>query len=482
MSEQGKTLAPGTILERRYRIVAEGTSQDLGTAYQAYDIQQGQQVILLVLDPRWGGGERALYRLEEVQQAVANLAAPGLLPYEHVGMADGRLYVVRTRAEEYTLADLQRQGKRMEIGRVLELGIKLCEALAPAHRAGFVHGSLSPQSVLLGALPNTETPGEYSVTLADNGLLPALHGPALAKGRPWGRIPYLSPEQAAGEQIHATSDVYVIGCLLYEMLTGRPPFRASDEMVLALQHLRHEPPSLQVLVPHVPAALAQIVHRAIAKEPAVRYRNAGQLAYILKAQVGGQPAEQPAAVPQPAWERLVVPPPPVPSQVADWTAREVYELQDDDDWSDEPAGVDWLMIGLLVAALIAVLGLIPLWRTVYRRYAGPPPASEAGWHIRFEPQPLGPAHFSETCRVALLTLCLLPEAEVNLDVLAFIWYNSKSTQSPDRVGSQSRVAACFWDDKTMSRNKWSRTGTLAYGCQRRSPSLGVQLTGFSDKV
>jgi serine/threonine protein kinase len=244
--------------------------------------------------------------------------------------------------------------------------------------------------VLLGTVTNTAETSERSVTLADAGLLPALHAASAAQGRPWGRIPYLSPEQAAGEQVLAASDVYVIGCLLYEMLTGRPPFRASDETVLALQHLRHEPPSLQVLVPHTPPALAQIVHRAMAKEPAVRYRNAGQLAYILRTQVGDRPAEQPPPAPQPAWERLVVPPPPAPAQVANWSSREVYDLEGADDWNEEPAGVDWLMIGLLIAGLIAVLGLIPLWRTVYRRYTSPLPAPAAGMRIRFEQDALEP--------------------------------------------------------------------------------------------
>jgi serine/threonine-protein kinase len=452
--------------------VAEGTAQDLGTAYQAYDIQQGHQVFLLVLDPRWGSGERALRRLEALQRAVADLTIPGLVPYEHVGMAEGRLYVVRARAEEQSLADLRRQGSRMEVGRVLELGIKMCESLAPAHRAGFVHGSLSPHSVLLGALPNAEASGEYNVTLADGGLLPTLHGDALAQGRPGGRSPYLSPEQAAGEQVNAASDVYVIGCLLYEMLTGRPPFRASDEMVLALQHLRHEPPSLQVLVPHVPAALAKIVHRAMAKEPAVRYRNAGQLAYILKDQVGGQPAEQPA------WERLVVPPPPVPSQVADWTDREVYALEDEDDWSDEPTGVDWLMIGLLVAALIAVLGLIPLWRTVYRRYTGPPSASAASLRTCVEPQALGADRFSEARQVDLPTWWPLPEGEANLDFLAVIWYNSKSAQPAGRVAAQARVVAFSRDDRMMCRkgipNRDTRLQVSATRSQFGSPAYGFE--------
>jgi serine/threonine protein kinase len=193
--------------------------------------------------------------------------------------------------------------------------------------------------------------------------------------------------------------VYAIGCLLYEMLTGRPPFRAGDEMVLALQHLRQEPPSLQVLVPHAPPALAQIVHKALAKEPSARYRNAGQLAQILRSQLGFQPPSlQPEALPPPAFpvrQRLVVPPPPTPSPADVWSSREMYSFEDDEggleypsDWSEgQPGKVDWIMIGLVIAALIAVLGLIPLWRTVYQRYAAPPPDSAQGSYFQLEGDP-----------------------------------------------------------------------------------------------
>ena len=451
------------VLASRYRVLSEGTSQDLGTEYKAYDIQQGQEVVLLALAPRWGSGAEALRRLEEAQRTVADLAVPGLLPYQQVGMVDGHLYVIRARAEEQTLASLKLQGRRMEIGHAVRLAIGLCEALAPAHRAGLVHGGLAPQSVLLEVSPGTDGSPELSVTLADAGLLPALHAAEAVQSRPWGRIPYLSPEQAAGEQVHPATDVYVIGCLLYEMLTGRPPFRASDETVLALQHLRHDPPSLQVLVPHTPPALAQIVHKAMAKEPAGRYRHAGQLAYILRTQFGAWPAPQPstsqpappASQPSPVQERLIVPPPPpLPAQATEWPSREIYELEEDDTWDDEPAGMDWLMLALLVAALIAVLGLIPLWRTVYRRYTGPPPDSATGMRLHCEQE------FLETL---LADFCRQTEAGVNLDDMALVWYNSRTTQVPDlRLFRQGLVAT------VVSNRVISRFGSPAYGFQFRS--------------
>jgi hypothetical protein len=362
MGTQEMTLQIGDVLGGRYRIVAEGLAQDIGTLYRAYDSQYERLVAVLVLASRFASDAHTLERVLRSQQAVADLAVPALIPADDVGVTDGQLYLVRNQVDGHFLAGLLARLGPLAFDGVIELGVRLCDALAPAHRAGLVHGSLSPYSVLVG------DNGQVFVT--DVGLLPALQPATTAPGRPWGRAPYLSPEQAGGESVHASADVYVIGSLLYEMLSGRPPFQAQDEAVLAVRHLRQDPPALQVLVPDIPLTLAQIVHKALAKEPAARYRNASQLAHILRSQLGGQQAATagPRAAPRP--ERLVVPAPPVAG---------AYEPGGDlDDWVEEPEGVDWRMVALIIAALFAVLGLIPLWRAVYHRYAVPAPVPSSG--------------------------------------------------------------------------------------------------------
>lgn len=502
--EQGLTAAPATagmVLDGRYRLLSEGSSQDLGTAYEAHDLQRDQPVFLLVLAPSWGGGtdglSHRLFQVEEVQQAVARLAAPGLIPFDDAGVTDGSLYLVRSQVEGETLADLLAQpgrDNRLDVGLAVEIAIGLCEALSPAHGAGLVHGSLSPHSVLVrsaSSVAGSPSRGLFqAITLVDFGLLPALRPSDLPKERLWGRIPYLSPEQARGEQIHPASDVYVIGCLLYQMLTGRPPFRASDDAVLALQHQRQEPPSLQVLLPQIPPALAQIVHKALAKEPAARYRNAGQLAQILRSRVELQlPAsEQPLVQ-----ERLVVPPPPTPAPVERgryaevWSVPDIgypYTLEGDADLQsafEEPGGTDWLMIGLLIAALIAVLGLIPLWRTVYRRYADPPPAAAQSLNHPFgqEFAPAGRQAFADGA-VALMAnresrwQCQA-KGQMKLDDRAFVWYNILSAGLNMARSSSERGA----NDEYWCRRAQSTELTLPV---QQFTGLGVKLTGFERKV
>ena len=368
MSQVEIKLQIGDILDGRYRVFSDGIAQDIGTRYTAYDLpQSGRLVDVLVLAARFGNGAELLERLTRANQAVADLAQPLLVPFEHVGLVQdgGPLYLVRRHLQGRTLSGLLEETGSLDSNRAVGIAIQVCNALAPAHRAGLVHGGLSPHSVLLGT--------DDQVLITDAGLAPALQPVPTPEGRPWGRFPYTSPEQASGEKAHPATDVYLLGSLLYEMLTGRTVFVAADETGLALQHLHQDPVPLQARVPQVPAALAAIVHRALAKEPTMRYRNAGQLSHILNSQLApGSPVGVPLR-PGRAAQQMTVPAPVVPDEVNYFELRETYHPDaDTGEWAEESARANWLMMGLIVAALIAMLGLIPLWRTVYRRYALPP--------------------------------------------------------------------------------------------------------------
>ncbi|MGD2205325.1 MAG: serine/threonine-protein kinase [Anaerolineae bacterium] len=439
MSAEEKMMQAGEILENRYRIVSDGINQDIGIAYKAYDMEQDRLVVVLALARRFENVAEVMRRLTKSQQTVADLAQPALIPFERVRSVDGQLLLVRNHVEGQSLADLLARRERLTSKAAVEITISLCKALTPAHQAGLIHGGLSPHSVLIR--------DDGQVAMTEMSMLPALR-PALAlPGQPWGRFPYLSPEQAAGEDVRPASDVYVLGLLLYEMLAGRPPFDVADERSLILQHLRHDPPILQSLVPDVSPLLAQIVHKALAKEPAVRYRHAGQLAHILRTHLGARQPEPVITSPIPSEERMLVPAP----------SADDAEFER---WGVEASGVDWLMVALIIAALIAVLGLIPLWRTVYQRYAAPPPTPLPAF---LSPPP-------EDMALFLPRIGSRPEhvmAHTRLDDPSLVWYNLQVVVS----SSSSTIGR---SDEDISVGCWGATGEL--------PGLGVQLTGLATKV
>jgi len=460
MSEQN-ALTIGTVIDDRYRLISEGSPRDIGVAYRAYDLQEDRLVDLVMVAAHLGGGQEALDRLRHAQQRIADLSAPGLLPYERTGLAGEQVYLIRPHVAGQTLADLLASHGRLDQETAVEVTIQLCEALAPAHRAGLTHGSLSTHSVVLRQTQATDEGRAVEILVLDTGLFPALHAPDRTGDRPWGRSPYISPEQASGQDVHPPSDVYVIGALLYEMLIGRPPFRAADETVLALQHLHQEPPSLQIMDTSIPKPLAQIVYRTLAKEPSARYRNAGQLAQILQAQLGTPPEPEPELEPEPKPEpepepeyeqALLVPPPPAPASSDTWSSTTLYDLEGDQAWGQPSEGVDWVLIALLVVALIAVLGLIPLWSAVYSRYASatigaldtPPQIGAETTHIL-----TGADHMDS-----------LSKRGAELDAQAVVWYNA--------VLSKRSLA-----------HQGAKSPTLY---AEHSPSFGVQLTGQRIKV
>ncbi len=452
MGEQ-KTLAMGTVMGDRYRIISEGSPRDLGMGYKAHDLHADRLMDLVLVDARRGSGQEALNRLQLVQQAVTGLSSPGLVPYEHVGLVDGQVYLVYPQTGGWTLAELLARDTRLDVERAVAIVVRLCEVLAPAHRAGLSHGSLSPDSVVLKDSAAPEGASVPEILVLDTGLLPALHAGEPSQPGAWGRLPYISPEQASGRAIQPPSDIYVIGALFYEMLIGRPPFRANDEAVLALQHLHQEPPSLQIMDASIPQPLARIVYRTLAKEPSARYRNAGQLAHILRAQVGTEP--------EPVYTigqgHLVVSSPPARTTSGPWSISTPDDLKGAGAWSQTENGIDWILIALLVAAVLAVLGLIPLWRAVYIRYASTPGGASSIQHQReAEPVYMLPGdHYWASDSV----LC------AELGEQRVVWYNALPSECSLKEMHGTRMLA-----RALSESRDS------------CPSLGVQLTGRWQEV
>ena len=345
-------LTESQLLNNRYKLLAQIAAGGMALVYKAQDTMLGRIVAVKILRESYAEDPAFQKRFMREAQSAANLSHPNIVTVYDFGRDGDRQYIVMEYVEGRDLKSIIRAEAPLPLAHALEIAEQICAGVGAAHRAGVVHCDVKPQNVII------TSDGHAKVT--DFGIARAFS--ATAPGgfteSVWGTPHYFSPEQAAGEQPTPASDVYSIGIILFEMLTGRLPFVGENQQQLAMAHLRDAPPPLTQINPNIPIQLEQIVNQTLAKEPAQRHRTADQLGHILSEY--RRDSEQATGL-QPA----LVPPPPLGRGAAPG-------LSPVQPTSEEPAGVDWLAWVLAVVALIAINGLVVLWTAVYRVYATVP--------------------------------------------------------------------------------------------------------------
>ncbi len=264
MSQQYEELR--AVLLDRYLIQREVGRGGGATVYLAEDRKHRRRVAVKVLRPEVSqavGPERFLREIE----IVAGLSHPHILPLYDSGDAAGFLYYVMPYVEGGTLRDLMVRERRIPVEETLRIAHQVAGALAHAHRQNIVHRDIKPENVML-------TEGNALVT--DFGIGKAVcdvceDDHITIAGAPIGTPAYMSPEQSLGEEVDARSDVYSLACLLYEMLTGRPPFQGSTAQATLVLHAVQEIPSAREQVPELPQYLDEALQRAMAKSPEGRH-------------------------------------------------------------------------------------------------------------------------------------------------------------------------------------------------------------------
>jgi TolB-like protein/Tfp pilus assembly protein PilF len=265
-----------TALADRYTIERELGRGGMATVYLAQDLKHRRQVAIKVLHPELAaslGVERFVREIE----IAANLTHPHILGLHDSGEADGFLYYVMPFIEGESLRErLEREGK-LSITETIRLTDQIASALSHAHERGLVHRDIKPENILLA--------GDQAI-VADFGIARAvqvaggerLTGTGLAIGTP----AYMSPEQAMGlAEVDARSDVYALGCVVYEMVVGRAPFEGTTPQELLAKHAVDTVPALRRRDPTIPVFLERAVERALAKTPADRFASAGAFAAAL---------------------------------------------------------------------------------------------------------------------------------------------------------------------------------------------------------
>ena len=361
-------MAEEIILNKRYRLLTEIGAGEMAVVFRGEDTWRGVPVAVKVLRQAYAEDEAFLARFHGQAKALASLVHPNIVTTYEVGQDGACHYLVMELVEEPTLKELIQVGVPLSIGQALDIVMQICTAVGYAHRLGMVHGDIKPQNVFVSA--------DGRVKVADFGIASTLSTASVVEGAIlWGVPHYFSPEQAAGENVSPTSDVYSIGVLTYEMLAGCRPFEAETDIGVALKRLREEPVPLRQLNPDVPPQVERIVRKVLAKEPAARYRTADQLGRILdsyrrlgeEALVVRRPT---VARPQPHREK---------PREYEATVKPQPRQPEPEEFEEEERRRDWLAVFLGMVAVLAILCLIPLAASVYQRYnaAAPQPTATA---------------------------------------------------------------------------------------------------------
>jgi eukaryotic-like serine/threonine-protein kinase len=260
----------GTTLNGRYRLEARIGTGGMSSVYRAIDETLERPVAIKLMNREIATDSDQLERFRREARAVAQLSHPHLVGVIDYGEDQGRPYIVLEYVEGETLKERIRRNGELDVSEAVAYAIEIARALGAAHARHIVHRDVKPQNVLIDE--------EGSAKVTDFGIARSLDDDGLtADGRVLGTTDYVSPEQALGHDVTGQSDLYSLGIVLYEMLTGSVPFRGENQVAVAMKHVREELPDVQTLRPEVSASLAAVIDRATAKDLHERYRSDEEL-------------------------------------------------------------------------------------------------------------------------------------------------------------------------------------------------------------
>ena len=281
------TMEPGSRLGS-YKILGPLGSGGMGEVYRARDEKLGREVAVKVLPEELSEVPEALARFQREARAVASLSHPNILAIHDFGSHDGRAYAVTELLEGETLRDRLLE-EAMSVRKVVDYGAQIARGLAAAHAKGIIHRDLKPENIFLTrdgqvkildfGLARSTDPWQESEAVS---LSPTV-GHRTAAGTVLGTVGYMSPEQVRGEPADERSDIFSLGAVLYEMLTGRRAFSRDTGAETMTAILREDPPEIEETGRQIPPAGDRIVRRCLEKRPAERFQSARDLAFALEA-------------------------------------------------------------------------------------------------------------------------------------------------------------------------------------------------------
>jgi beta-lactam-binding protein with PASTA domain/predicted Ser/Thr protein kinase len=274
---------PEEVVGGRYRVVRKLGGGGMADVYLCEDLTLGRHVAVKVLLQRYLSDPTFVERFRREAKAAAGLNQQNLVSIYDWGELDGTYYIVMEYVEGETLKDLIRRRERLSGNEAVNITMQLLAAVDFAHRSGIVHRDIKPQNVMIDR--------DGTCKVMDFGIARAGDSGMTEAGSILGTAQYLAPEQAKGYPVDERSDLYSVGVVLYEMLTGTVPFKGDSAVTVALKHVNEVPREPAELVPGLPYSLNQIVLKAMAKDPVDRYQSAAEFARDLRAAREGGPVQ-----------------------------------------------------------------------------------------------------------------------------------------------------------------------------------------------
>jgi len=364
------------ILAGRYEVGELIGRGGMAEVHIGHDRRLGRTVAIKILRSDLARDPSFQNRFRREAQAAASLNHPAIVAVydtgedvvtEPTGVVAHVPFIVMEYVEGHTVRDILKDGAAVPIEEGLEITAGVLSALEYSHHAGIVHRDIKPANVML-------TP-TGAVKVMDFGIARAMADSAATMTQTQsviGTAQYLSPEQARGEQVDARSDLYSTGCLLFELLTGRPPFTGDSPVAVAYQHVREIPPVPSSIASDLPEVLDRITLKSLAKEREARYQTAAEFRADLEAVLHGGQVSAPAvatalaAVPAAEATQVMAPPPALTQAIAPvsppWGATGLaaaagVPVADDEDDRSRP-WVIWLLVALALAAVGGIVYLL----------------------------------------------------------------------------------------------------------------------------
>ncbi|MBE0429266.1 MAG: Stk1 family PASTA domain-containing Ser/Thr kinase [Thermoleophilia bacterium] len=335
------------ILDNRYEIIRRLGSGGMADVFLARDSHLGRDVAIKILYKRYANDEEFVARFRQEAQSAAGLNHPHIVSIFDRGEAGESYYIAMEYLEGQSLKEVIASKGRLAPPEAIDIAVQILQALQFAHEHQVIHRDIKPHNIVINSR------GRVKVT--DFGIARAGSSSRMTEtGSIIGTAQYLSPEQAKGKAVEQGSDLYSVGVVLYEMLTGKVPFDGENPVAIALMHLSDEPAPPQALAPEVPDNLNAVVMRALAKDPRDRYRNAEEFMADLERCRRDLPVTIPAPVSD-AEKTSVIP----PAAVGPGTETTVISSPPDGRGSPRRKKWLWLVLGL-AAVLLAAMGIMVL--------------------------------------------------------------------------------------------------------------------------